>query len=132
MILLTKKFLSIIYCISRIYIKCWTFWRKTWVSYLKYFGNFSLRKTWWLEWIAGPVSGHPLAVNVLTGPKHCRSLRESTFIILFFTLKWIEIENVVPSQICIPRTPSLPIVFWCQVSFPYYRKFIVTNSMHLS
>ena len=33
--------------------------------------------------MTGPVSEHPLAVNVLTGPKHCRLLQESTFIVLF-------------------------------------------------
>ena len=36
-----------------------------------------------LECIAGPVSEHPSAGNVLTAPKLCRSLRRSTFILLF-------------------------------------------------
>ena len=35
-----------------------------------------------LKCIAGPVSEHPSAVNMLTGPKHYRSLQDSTFILL--------------------------------------------------
>ena len=31
----------------------------------------------------GPVSEYPSAGNELTGPKHCRSLQESTFILRF-------------------------------------------------
>ena len=30
-----------------------------------------------------PASEHPLAVNVLMGPKHCRSYQESTSVLLF-------------------------------------------------
>ena len=33
--------------------------------------------------MAGPVSESPLEVNELTAHKHCRSLQESTFILLF-------------------------------------------------
>ena len=36
------------------------------------------------ECIPGPVSEHLWVVNVLTGPKHCRSLKQSTFTVLFF------------------------------------------------
>ena len=50
---------------------------------LKYFRNYSLRKMWLLKRIAGPFSEHPSGVNVLTGGKNCRSLQESTFILLF-------------------------------------------------
>ena len=39
---------------------------------------------WLLKCIAGPVSEHPLAGNVLTGSKHGRTLQESNFIVLFY------------------------------------------------
>ena len=34
-----------------------------------------------LECITGPVSEHPSTANVLTGPKHCRSPQEKTFVL---------------------------------------------------
>ena len=64
-------------------MKFWKFWGKYWGSYLKYFQNHSLRKRSLLKCIARPVSEHPLALNVFTGPKHSRSLHGSTFILLF-------------------------------------------------
>ena len=33
--------------------------------------------------MAGLASEHPPAVNILTGPKHCESLQQSTFILIF-------------------------------------------------
>ena len=45
--------------------------------------NYSIRWTLLLKWIGGPVSGQALAVNMLTRLKQCRSLPESTFILLF-------------------------------------------------
>ena len=36
-----------------------------------------------VECIAGPVSKHPSAVNMLTGTKDCLSQQESTFIVIF-------------------------------------------------
>ena len=43
-----------------------------------------------LKCIAGLVSELPLAVNVLTGSKHCRTLQNRTFILRFdhFDLDW--------------------------------------------
>ena len=48
-----------------------------------YFRNYSLRKTWLHESVAGLVSEDPWAVNMLTGPKHSRNTQESTFILFF-------------------------------------------------
>ena len=60
---------------------------------LKYFRNYSLQKTWLGECIAGPVSEDPSAVNVLTCPKHCRSLQESIFILFYHS----DIDRAVKS-----------------------------------
>ena len=48
-----------------------------------YFRNYSLQKTWLLECIAGPISEHPSSVNVLVGPKDCRSLQQTTSLPVF-------------------------------------------------
>ena len=44
--------------------------KKNSASQLQYFRNYLLRKTGLIKCIAGPVSEHPSAVNVFTGPKH--------------------------------------------------------------
>ena len=50
----------------------------------QYFRNYLLRKTWLLKCITRPILERRLAVNVLTGPKRCRSLQESTLILPFY------------------------------------------------
>ena len=52
-----------------------TFWKKKKASYLKYFWNYWLGKTWLLKWVKGPVCEKPSAVNVLKEKK----LRNSVF-----------------------------------------------------
>ena len=46
-----------------------------------YFRNYSLRRTWILECIAGLVPEHLSAVNVIAGPTHCRTLQKGTAIL---------------------------------------------------
>ena len=80
-----KTFLFICYLIFRTYIKFWIVWKKSGVSWLKYLRNDSLwRKTQLLKRIAGLVLEDPSTINMLTGPKHYRSLQEITFILLFY------------------------------------------------
>ena len=45
--------------------------------------NYSLREIWILECVAGLVSEDFSAVSVLTGPTHCKTLQNQTFILHF-------------------------------------------------
>ena len=49
--------------------KFWTFWEKRWSSYLLFFGNYRLSKTWLDHSLKNTVSEHPLKVNMLICPK---------------------------------------------------------------
>ena len=51
---------------------------------MKCFRINSLRKMWTLEYIAGLVPEHPMAVKMLTSPKHCTSMQKQTFILHFY------------------------------------------------
>ena len=75
----STNFHAKVYSILKIYIKFGTFRKKSWASDLKYFRNYSLRKTWILECIGGLRSEHPSAVNVLTCREHCTSMQKRIF-----------------------------------------------------
>ena len=62
------------------------------------FPKLQTAKTWLEKSLKSPVSEHPLIVNILKGPKHCRNLQGSTFIILFITLSEIDLQNVCASD----------------------------------
>ena len=63
-----ENFLKTFHSLFWIYIKFATFWKKSWDLELKYFWNYSLRKTWMLESIGVLVLEHPRAVNFFTCP----------------------------------------------------------------
>ena len=65
--------------IFKICTKFETFRKKNWDSKLKYFRSFWCRKRWILECVGGLVSEHHSAVNVLTSPKHCKSMQKRIF-----------------------------------------------------
>ena len=46
---------------------------------------------WLPKYLKSPVSQHPLAVNLLTGTKHCWNLGGSTFILFFhhYEISWV-------------------------------------------
>ena len=48
-----------------------------------YFLNYRMSKTWLDNSIKIAVSGHPLTVNMLKGPRHFRNLLKGTFIKFF-------------------------------------------------
>ena len=51
-----------------------------------YFRNYRLSKTWLDQSLKSTISGDPLTVNMLKGPKHLSNLDDSTFIIVFHQL----------------------------------------------
>ena len=70
--------------------------KKTWASQLKYFRKYSLRKTWLLKCLNGPVSERLLPVSVLTDPKHCWNLHGSAFTPLFIILRhWLPMTRIL-------------------------------------
>ena len=71
-----------------------TFEKKNMTLKAYVFPKLQTAKTWLEKSLKSPVSEHPLIVNILKGPKHCRNLQDSTFIILFITLSEIDFENV--------------------------------------
>ena len=89
-ILKSKNFFSFFCSISWNYIKFWTFWRKRWSSYLLYFGNYRLQKTWLDHSLKNTVSEDPLTVNIWKGPKLFKILMGA--LSLYFESLW---ENQV-------------------------------------
>ena len=71
---------------------------KIWASLLKYFGYYPLLKAWLLKYIAVLLLEHPSAVNVLMGPKHCKSLCESTYSWFWHKMSW-KVSLFVRSEI---------------------------------
>ena len=57
------------------------FEKKRWPSYLKYFRNYPLRKTWLDKCLKYRVSEDPSKNNIVKEPKHCWNLNDSTFTI---------------------------------------------------
>ena len=57
------------------------FLKKGWVSYLKYFRNYGLRKTWLHHCLKSPVSRVPSKSNMVNAPKLCLNFHGSTFTI---------------------------------------------------
>ena len=92
-----KTFLSIFCCISGIYTKFWTFWKKRWSSSLMYFRNYRLWKSLLENSLKSTVSGQALAVNLWKRPKYLRNLNESDFVMFFIILRDFDLENVSPS-----------------------------------
>ena len=82
MISKSKNICSNSFSIFKIYIKFSAFWKKKSASWLKYFRSYWLRNMWLLEGHKAPVSEHPSGVNVFTGPKHWRTLRGCTLILV--------------------------------------------------
>ena len=82
-ILTTKKFLWIFYCISTSTENSEVFEKNLESHSLSISENYSHQKTLLHECLPCPVSEDLSGVNVLTGPKHCRSLQEMTFIVVF-------------------------------------------------
>ena len=74
-----KRFVDILLLFQNLH-KILYFLKKSCASQLKHFRNYSLQKTWMLECIASLASEYPSAINVLTGPKHYRTLQNRTFI----------------------------------------------------
>ena len=63
-----------VYFIFENYIKFWVFLQSNHLdSSNSYFRSYWISKMWLLECPKGPVSEHPLVVNVLSGSKHCWS-----------------------------------------------------------
>ena len=94
------------YCTFGIYIKFWTFWKKTEPNYL---WNYWLRKTLLPKRIKGPVSENPSAVNMLLSPKkllktsskNCWNLQKNTFLLYFchYKLNWVSKSQFCPDEI---------------------------------
>ena len=53
--------------------------KNRWLSYLRYFRNCGLRKTWLHQCIKSHVSTDPSESNMVNAPKHCWNLNGSTF-----------------------------------------------------
>ena len=75
------------------------------VKFSLYLLNYWLQETWLLKCVKGPVSKHPLAVNVLTDPKYCWNLHGSTFILFLHhfridQLTWKTSLIVRPQMLC--------------------------------
>ena len=68
-----------------------TFWIESWKSYLNYFQNYILQKSWLLKRLKDLASEHHSVNNALTVSKHCWN-QQGTTIILFFHELW-EILN---------------------------------------
>ena len=68
-------------------------------SYLVYFRNYILPKTWLGKYLKSPVTEPPSTVVLLKISKHLRNLHDSTSIILFIPLGKIEFENGSVSNI---------------------------------
>ena len=86
-----RNFLAACFWSFKIYVKFAMFWKKKWVSHIKYFWSYWLRKICLFKCITGLVSGNPLAVNVLTSPKNCGNIQKRTLILLFrpFEPNWV-------------------------------------------
>ena len=59
------------------------FWVESWESYLNYFQNYILQKSWLLKRLKDLASEHHSVNNALTVSKHCWN-QQGTTIILFF------------------------------------------------
>ena len=59
------------------------FWIESWESYLNYFQNYILQKSWLLKRLKDLASEHHSVNNALTVSKHCWN-QQGTTIILFF------------------------------------------------
>ena len=72
-------------------MKFWTFWKKESAGWLKYFGNYILRKMYFLKCQKPPVSQHPSRVKMLAGRKHCSNVKGFVFILIFHYSKtnWV-------------------------------------------
>ena len=60
------------------------FFKKTWSSYLMYFGNYRLRKKWLGKSLKSTVSEEPLTSDMIIGPKHCWNLKASNFSVFIY------------------------------------------------
>ena len=80
-----KVFLSIVGCISEMFVKFRTFWKKRRVSLPNYYRNYCIRKRCWLKRLKGLASAYHSVISVLTGSKHCWSQHGTT--IFLFLLK---------------------------------------------
>ena len=86
----TRSFFSTFIYISEICVKFWIFSKKRWPSWLMYFRNYGLQKTWLDIAIKSPVSAYPFTSNMVNRPKHCWNLNNSTVTIFgdHFEEKW--------------------------------------------
>ena len=56
--------------------------KKRWWSYLIYFGNYGLPKTWFDKYQNSIASEYPWISNMVNGPKDCWNLNRGIFIII--------------------------------------------------
>ena len=75
-----KTFSGVFCCIFGSYIKVGSFWKKD-EPHLAYFWNYRLQKTWLENCIKKPISENPSTNNMVKGPKHFWTLKDSAFTI---------------------------------------------------
>ena len=80
--------------------------QKRWPSCLMYFrvASYRLRKTRLNKCLKSRISEHPSRLSILKGAKHSWNLHDTTFIILFITLRESDLENVSLSDMWYLRT----------------------------
>ena len=82
-----KTFPDFFFCISGIYIKFETFWKKRWALEVICFWNYTLQKAGLLKCLKRSVSEHLWTVNMLKGPKHCLNLHGRIFSHIFWSYR---------------------------------------------
>ena len=79
----SKNMFSILFCISKIYVKFRTLFKKRWASEIICFWNYRLQKAELLKYPKSHVSKHLWIVKMLKGPKDCLNLHGSILFIFF-------------------------------------------------
>ena len=74
---LSQKQKKIFFFIFEIYINFGTFSKNIWTSYVMYFGNYGLQKTWLHNCLKKSISEHPSRSNMVNRPKHFGNLNDS-------------------------------------------------------
>ena len=88
----SKNMFSILFCISKIYVKFRTLFKKRWASEIICFWNYRLQKAELNKYPKSPVSKHLWIVKMLKGRKDYLNLHCSAFVIFFWSL-WNKISS---------------------------------------
>ena len=94
----TKNIFLICFCILEIYLKTWTFSKKTWPSYLMCFRNYGFQKTWLNKSLKRPFSENPSTSNMVSSQETFEIWTAPPLPHLLITLQDIELKKISVSN----------------------------------